>query len=266
MRIEVWLNGAPVVDYTVPPSVGEYAPCGRIGLQVHGGLGEPKEAAARFREIRVRELPVFGKRAIPPPPAGARSSTVLRSRASRSTGRRAPGARATASLECLSGSEGGDLRTLADFQDFDLRLEFETAEMANSGVFLRARRDDSNPAFSGCEIQILDDFHWEERTKTVLAPWQKTGSLYGSVPAAAPGLLRPIGEWNRYEIRYAGTRLAVALNGRTLYDVDVLAVPGDPPFSKRAPTGFIGLQRHASEVPGGGAAVAFRNLFVRKLP
>ena len=51
-----------------------------------------------------------------------------------------------------------------------------------------------------------------------------------------------------------------------LYDVDTTEVEAKPPFAQRAPTGFIGLQRHA---PGGeveGEAYAwFRNLFVREL-
>ena len=137
--------------------------------------------------------------------------------------------------------------------------------MANSGVFLRARRDDSNPAYSGCEVQILDDFHWEEETQTRLEPWQLSGSLYGSVPAAAPGVLRPVGEWNTYEILFRGTRLAVALNGRTLYDVDLGSVSADPPFAQRASAGFLGLQRHGSHEESGEPAVWFRDLLARRL-
>ena len=43
-----------------------------------------------------------------------------------------------------------------------------------------------------------------------------------------------------------------------------LGFGGDPPFSARAKSGFIGLQRHASDGPAGEDAVAFRNLFVRR--
>ena len=64
--------------------------------------------------------------------------------------------------------------------------------------------------------------------------------------------------------RYALWPAAIALNGRTLYDVDVSTLAAEPPFSKRASTGFIGLQRYACEGPDGENAVAFRNLFVRR--
>jgi len=265
MRIEVWLNGEPVADYRVPPSVGEYAPRGRIGLQVHGGMGEPKESAARFREIRVRELPVFGEG-----PAAAEAGWIPLFDGASLEGFEEHGTSGAwrardGVLACASGPEGGDLRTRADYLDFELRLDFKIARMANSGVFLRARRDDSNPAYSGCEVQILDDLHWEAETGTKLEPWQLSGSLYGSVPAAAPGLLAPPGEWNTYEILFHGTRLAVALNGRTLYDVDVSKVPGEPPFATRARTGFIGLQRYSRPGPATEDVVCFRNLFLRPL-
>src|SRR4030095_1182860 len=104
----------------------------------------------------------------------------------------------------------GELLSREDFRDFRLRLDFRIARMANSGLFLRAARDGSNPAFSGCEVQILDDFDWESVTGTKLKPWQFTGSLYGSVPPGDRGALRALGEWNTYEVLYQGARLAGA--------------------------------------------------------
>ena len=265
MRIETWLNGRLVADFTIPPSVGEYAPRGRIGIQVHGGMGEPKSSAARFREIRVRELPVFGEE----PFAGRAGFEDLLEGgplgAFEEHGTSGAWRVDDGVLACRPGPEYGDLRTRDDHEDFELRLDFRITRMANSGVFLRGRRDDSDPAFSGCEVQILDDIHWEAGTGTKLAPWQLSGSLYGAVPAAAPGLLKPLGEWNSYEILYRGTRLAVALNGRTLYDVDVETLPADPPFGSRAKRGFVGLQRYSREGTSEADSVAFRNLFLRRL-
>ncbi|MFN0009771.1 MAG: family 16 glycoside hydrolase [Planctomycetota bacterium] len=265
MRIEVWLNGIPVADHQVPPSVGEYASRGRIGLQVHGGMGEPKESAARFREIRVRELPVFGEQPLTPeagwsPLFDGESLRGFEEHGTSGSWRARDGI-----LSCLSGPEGGDLRTLADYEDFELRLDFKIARMANSGVFLRAKRDGSNPAYSGCELQILDDFDWERETGTKLEPWQLTGSLYGAIPAAAPGALNPPGEWNTYEILFLGKRLAVALNGRTLYDVDVESIRAEPPFRARARAGFIGLQRYSRPGSAGEEVVSFRNFLSREL-
>ena len=108
---------------------------------------------------------------------------------------------------------------------------------------------------------------WETETNSKLAPYQFTGGLYGSV---APGkkALKPLGEWNTYEITYNGTRIITVLNGQVLYDIDTKDVQPKQgaPFLERAPSGFIGLQRHA---PGGaieGDAYAwFRNLYIREL-
>jgi hypothetical protein len=260
MHIKSWINGSLAVDYTMPANTEGYAPTGLIGLQVHGGMGEPKTSAARFREIRIRELPVFGEDSTGWTPLFDGKSLAGWDEHGTTGGWRVH----DNVLGCLFGKEGGDLRTKEDFQDFDLRLEFKTARMANSGVFLRAKRDDTNPAYSGCEIQILDDFNWEKETNTTLKDWQLTGSLYGSVAAGAKGTLHAIGQWNSYEMLYRGRRLAVALNGRTLYDVDVDKVPGDPPFAARAKSGFIGLQHYVCAGPAGEDVVSFRNVSVRR--
>jgi len=160
---------------------------------------------------------------------------------------------------------GGQLATKEDFGDFRLRLDFKIAEMANSGLFLRAARDGSNPAYSGCEVQILDDFNWEARTDSTLIDYQFTGGLYGAV---APGPDKEYGEpgtWNRYEVLYRGARLAVALNGRLLFDVDTHGLEVEPAFAARAAAGFIGLQRYGADQVEGDASVWVRNAFVQPL-
>lgn len=277
MHLEVWLNGEPLTDYQVPPDSPGYAPTGLIGLQVHGERGDT--GAARFRNVRVRELPLFGDRLLETRAgrvelgeearaAGWRPLFDGESMAGWSTG--AGGARfavENGELAFLASGGSGELRTEEDFRDFRLHLEFNPSRMANSGVFLRAARDGSNPAFSGCEVQILDDFHWEEVTGSKLKPWQFTGSLYGAVAPGDRTALKPLGEWNTYEILYRGGRLAVALNGRTLYDVDTLALECESgtPFAERAQRGFIGLQHHGFEHVQDRTVVRFRNVFVQGL-
>jgi hypothetical protein len=174
------------------------------------------------------------------------------------------GARADNETILITGG-GGELATKEDFKEFELYLEFQTSKMANSGVFLRAARDGSNPAYSGCEIQVLDDFNWERVSKSKLEPWQFCGSLYHAMPPQKKAL-KPIGEWNAYRIRYVGTHLRTELNGVELYDVDTRELPlADPPFAKRAATGFIGLQRHGGASEQDKSWVRYRNLFVRPL-
>ena len=262
LRVEVWMNGEPVADYTLPPDASGYAGAGRIGLQVHGG--DAAAGAARFRSVRVRELPMFGEELR----AEDGWEPLL-------DGPLEPRWELHGALEGLRLADGvltlpvegeGHLATAEDFEDFELRLDFELGRLSNGGVFLRAARDGSDPAFSGAEIQILDDFGWEQASGGKLKPWQKTGSLYGAVPAGESGL-RPSGEWNSYEILCRGARLAVALNGRPLYDVDTRALAPEhgPPFAERAPRGFIGLQAHSPAASAGASALVLRDLRVRRL-
>jgi hypothetical protein len=280
MHVEAWLNGAELIDFELPAGSPGYAPSGLIGLQVHGERGDT--GAARFRNIRVLELPVLD---VPLMVNVHELQSGLRSLAKKAmeqgwkplleretlAGWQVAGNPARFRLEngvlsFLTGGEGGHLLTTEDFRDFRLRFDFRIARMANSGLFLRAARDGSNPAFSGCEVQILDDFNWESVTGSKLKPWQFTGSLYGAVPPGERALL-PLGQWNTYEVLYQGSRLAVALNGHTLYDVDThaLAPENGEPFAKRAPRGFIGLQHHGSENVEGEVMISFQNVFVQRL-
>ena len=183
-------------------------------------------------------------------------------------------------LKCL-GAPGGWLRTEKEYTDFELRLDFNNTPKTNSGVFLRAT-EKGNPAFTGMEIQIIDDVG----AKPVKS---STGSVYAAV-APAVVATKPPGEWNSYDITLKGTQLKVVLNGQTLYDVDLsdpklneevansaaeglkariakaekegTKPPTEPeykPFPERAKTGFIGLQNHGHEI-------AFRNIRIKVLP
>ena len=169
-------------------------------------------------------------------------------------------------LHIPSSAGRGQLRTKQDFQDFRLRMDFKLAPGANSGLFLRGDRRGGDPAYSGCEIQIIDDHGWAALAGSELAPYQRCGSLYAAVPADAPGALRPTGEWNSYDVLYQGSRLAVTLNGQLLYDVDTFELDeASPPFSERVPTGFLGLQRYGAPHVEGDTALWVRNLFVQEL-
>ncbi len=275
-HVEAWVNGTMLTDFELPADATGYAESGRIGLQVHGG--EPSKSAVRFRNIKVREFPVFDLDQFAVDDKG-----VLQPKAEGWVGlftgdslaAFAPhGGDGTGFLVrdglLLALCKGGahELRSVQDFQDFELRLDFKLSAMANSGVFVRAARSDANPAFSGAEIQLLDDWNWETGTKSKLKPWQFTGSLYGSVPPAVKDGLNPLTAWNTLEIRCVGTLIRTRLNGWTLYDVDTskLTPEQGEPFASRAPKGFIGLQRHAPAGAIEGDAFAwFRNVFVRPL-
>lgn len=277
LRLEFWLNGEKLTDYQLPPGSKGFTDTGLIGVQVHGGL-EPEDHAVRFRDVRMRELPVFDTAEfecdedgylVPRTDSGWEPLIDAKLSRFEPHGGDGKGFEYEAGvLKLLTTGGAHELRTKEDFRDFALRMDFKTTRRANSGVFLRADRASGNPAFSGCEIQVLDDFHWEADTNSKLKPWQFTGSLYGSVPAGKPGTLYPLGCWNTYEIRYEGSRLRVELNGVELYDVDTLELEPEQgaPFAERAREGFIGLQRHApAGAVEGDAYARYRNVFVKRL-
>lgn len=277
LKIHASINGEPLVDFRLPAASAEYAASGLIGLQVHGGGAKGKKA--QFRNISIVELPDADPELFT---ATADGTLLPTERANTEGWVRLFDGKTLDGWKLHGGDQGARvengviafpvtgnaeyLRTVReDYRDFVLRLEFKIARGANSGVFLRADPAGGNPAYSGCEIQILDDFFWEQDTKSKLKEWQFTGSLYGAVAPAWKHALRPNGEWNSYEILYQGTRIRTLLNGQQLYDVDTSKLEVDKPFASRAARGFLGLQRHASDKVQAGDYAWFRNVFVKEL-
>jgi hypothetical protein len=281
-HLEAWLNGSKLTDYTLPAGSTGYAPAGLIGLQVHGNRTDPAGSKVMFKNLRVLELPGFDPALFTLADDGTLAPTAEGQRRGWRalfngkdlagwTVRGDPrGYVVRGGMLCFPSKVGGtgEIVTEEDFTDFELRLDFKIAKMANSGVFLRGDRKGGDPAWSGCEVQILDDFHWEQGTNSKLQDWQFTGALYGSV-APASKALRPIGGWNTCEITFQGSRIKTVLNGVTLYDVDTLKVPVAYPdrkaFKDRAGSGFLGLQRHSAPGLAGEEYAWFRNVLVRKL-
>jgi hypothetical protein len=153
---------------------------------------------------------------------------------------------------------GGLLLTEKEYGDFIFRFDFKLEPGANNGVAVRAPKS-GDPAYSGMEIQILDDGH--EKYKGWLQPWQRHGSIYNVVPAK-PGFLKPVGEWNSEEILCDGKHVKVTLNGHVIVDADLSKVT-DPEVLKKHPglkraSGFLGFCGHGDEVE-------FRNLRVKEL-
>lgn len=153
---------------------------------------------------------------------------------------------------------GGNLLTEKEYSDFVLKLEFKLTPGGNNGVGLRAPMA-GDVAYSGMEIQILDQEH--ERYKGKLQPWQLTGSIYNVVPAKGDAL-KPVGEWNQYEITAKGPQVKIVLNGKTVVDADLSTVK-DPEILKKHP----GIQRKSGRVGflGHNTRVEFRNIQIKEL-
>lgn len=131
---------------------------------------------------------------------------------------------------------GSWLRTEKEYSDFVLELEFAINEKGNAGVFLRSAIE-KNPAFSGHEMQILDDHGKEPKVYT-------TGALY-DVVAASKNMSKPAGQWNKARIVCTGKRIQINLNGEDIIDYQ----------TDRLTRGYIGLQNHDDH-----AVVKFRHI------
>ena len=109
----------------------------------------------------------------------------------------------------------------------------------------------TDAGYNGMEIQILDDTgSLKQKNKA----WQYCGSIYG-VCAAQKGHLRPVGEWNDYDITADGDRITVVLNGVTILSTSIkdLDVNGGTPDGKphpglHNPSGYLGFLGHTMPV------------------
>jgi len=153
-----------------------------------------------------------------------------------------------------TGEDGGWLATLRPYDDFRLSLEFRVPPGGNSGVFLRAPLE-GDPAYTGMEIQILDDYAEQWRD---LEPYQYTGSIYG-VQAPSERVSKQAGQWQRMVITGRGPRIEVVLNGTKIVDTSLdyypYKVESHPGLVRSG--GYIGLQNH-------GSRIEFRNIRIRE--
>ena len=155
---------------------------------------------------------------------------------------------------------GGNLYTDKEYANFILRFEFKTPPGGNNGVCIRTPLESDLPAaYSGMEIQILDDGHPKYKD---LQPYQAHGSIYGVV-AAKQGALKPAGQWNCEEIVADGGHIKVTVNGIVVTDADISkiekTIDGEEHPGLHNAKGYIGWAGH-------GDPVEFRNVRIKELP
>lgn len=167
------------------------------------------------------------------------------------------------SLESVPGNDVGMFwHTDPTPHDFTLKLEWlRWREDDNSGVFIRFPHPDSkdynNTAYVaidfGFEIQI------DQLGRPDGAPIRQTGAIYGFAAPGDPDNLpvKPVGEWNEFEIHAQGQHYTVFLNGKKITEYDNPDPARGQPSSGSTPS-FIGLQTHTGRV-------AFRNIQIKAL-
>jgi hypothetical protein len=116
----------------------------------------------------------------------------------------------------LTATEDQCIWTVEDYENFELELEFKTAEGTNSGVIVYCS-DWKNWIPNSVEIQIADDYaeQWANADKT----WQ-CGAIFGHLAASESRVKKP-GEWNKMKVSCQGKNIQVKLNGKVVTEMDM---------------------------------------------
>ncbi len=161
------------------------------------------------------------------------------------------------------GSGGGDIITVEEFQDFELRLQWKISPRGNSGIFFRVSEQGRFVWETGPEMQILDDEGYGES----LDPKTSAGADY-ALYSPSRHVTRAVGKWNDVRIIVKGSQVEYWLNGHKVVEyvlgsedwlnrVKASKFANLPNFG-RLPKGHIALQDH-------GFPVWFRNIRIRPL-
>ncbi len=94
----------------------------------------------------------------------------------------------------------GNIRTLGEWMDFELSIEYMLPEGGNSGIYLRG----------AYEVQVLNRGDGKVRSGGV-------GSVYGRI-APSVNAAKGQGEWNTYNITLVDRHITVTLNGTVVID------------------------------------------------
>ncbi len=165
-------------------------------------------------------------------------------------------------LHIRAGGGAGDIVTVDEYQDFELRFEWKVAAGANSGVFFRVGEEDDAPWYTGPEYQILDDAKHADGQN----PKTSAAAAYGMYKAVGKELAE-VGAFNEGRIVVVGSRVEHWLNGTRVLayelgsetwktDIAASKFASMPNFGRR-PKGRIALQDHGDDV-------WFRNLRIRE--
>ena len=165
------------------------------------------------------------------------------------------------------GRSAGDIVTVNQFDDFELRVDWKMKPGHNSGIIYRVVETESHAWKSGPEFQVLDnDRHLDGLNKLASA-----GACY-AVFAPVRDATRPVGEWNQARIIARGKHVEHWLNGVQVvaYEIDSQRWLAHVKTSKffptaygqgdwgQAPRGHVALQDYGGEIE-------FRNIKILPL-
>jgi hypothetical protein len=165
--------------------------------------------------------------------------------------------------------EGGDLMTIASFDNFELYFEWKILKGGNSGVKYNVSEDLSQQYGSeysaiGFEYQLLDE---EDTIYAGIKNSQQTASLY-DIKGPERKIKKQIGEFNSSKIVVDGNQVEHWLNGEKVLEYQINSIALDslvslskfrdlPKFASKR-NGHIVLQNHHDDV-------WFRRLMIRPI-
>lgn len=158
---------------------------------------------------------------------------------------------------------GGDLMTVEQYGDFEMRFEWKVPQNGNSGIIYRIAETEQYPWQTGPEYQVLhNQGHADGKN-----PITSAGSNYAVNPPVKD-VTKPVGEWNEGRLLVRGNHVEHWLNGVKVVEYEIGSADWEArvkasKFAKvanygRMKRGYIALQDH-------GDAVSYRNLKIRPL-
>lgn len=163
-------------------------------------------------------------------------------------------------------SQGGDIVSAEEYENFDLKLEWKIAPGGNSGIIFYVHEDSTKYKYvwnTGPEMQVLDN----DRHPDGKIPKHRAGDLYDLISCSKETVKKP-GEWNEAEIIAKDGKLNFFLNGTnevstTLWDDAWKKLVAGSKFHEwpdfgTYKKGHIALQDH-------GNTVWFRNIKIKRL-
>ncbi|MHC4329430.1 MAG: 3-keto-disaccharide hydrolase [Planctomycetota bacterium] len=144
------------------------------------------------------------------------------------------------------------------YGDFVLKLESKITRGSNGGIGLRFPPY-GDPAYTAMEIQVVDqEVYYRGRSQ----PQQRTGSIYDEI-APSKDVVKPVGQWNSWEITARGSRVSIVLNGEKIIDADLsretkARQQKGPALAERPLKGHIGFQNL-------NGSITLRNIRIKTL-
>ena len=165
-------------------------------------------------------------------------------------------------------SNGGDIMTVEQFDNFEFCFEWKILEGGNTGIKYNVSEEMSmmvEPKFSalGFEFQLLDDNAAEyiNENSTHLC-----GSLYDMIPAKH-AQVNPVGQYNKGRLIVNGNHVEHWLNSKKVVEFDLGTKKLDSLFKKskyRDYKGFLSKRKGHIVIQNHNEDVWFRNIKIRK--